>query len=588
MKNFIKTLFAVIFGNAIFFGLFFVFFLLLIIGAAASNSDADEVNIPSNSILKLEINGGLSDMSANKEFIIGNNNNANSLIGIYDLVDGIKKAKNDSKIKGIMLSLNYNEQMTYAQIDILRAALKEFKTSKKPLIAYGETVSQKMYYLGSLADKIYVNPNGGLDVRGFGAQLTFFKNALDKLEIQPQIFYAGKFKSATEPLRLDKMSEENRQQTRELLSDIAGNVIDNIAKDRKLTSDEVNASINQMKTNIPQETIETKLIDAVKYYDEVESEFKKLIKLDADEKLNLASISDYISDQNHKTSGKIAVYVAEGDIIDGKSQEGSIGSISVVKDLRAMADNDEIEAVVLRVNSPGGSALASAVMLREINLLKTKKPVIVSMGNYAASGGYYIASSGSKIFAEPNTITGSIGVFGIIPNIGKMLNNKLGVTFDEVELNDHAVIGVNKNFDDIEAAKMQQEIDYIYHTFKSVVSTGRKIAIDSVESIAQGRVWSGERAKNIHLIDEIGGLDKAISYAASLTNTDEKDYFFFNQRKSQFEQFIEDFTSKSMIEYIQSKWLKSLLGDYAVYFESIQKYSSINGAQTRMMYNVII
>lgn len=588
MKNFIKTLFAVIFGNAIFFGLFFVFFLLLIIGAAASSSDADEVNIPTNSILKLQINGGLSDLSANKEFIIGNNNNANSLIGIYDLVDGIKKAKNDSKIKGIMLSLNYNEQMTYAQIDILRAALKEFKTSKKPLIAYGETISQKMYYLGSLADKIYVNPNGGLDIRGFGAQLTFFKNTLDKLEIQPQIFYAGKFKSATEPLRLDKMSEENRQQTRELLTDIADNVIGNIAKDRKLTAEEVNASINQMRTNIPQETIGTKLIDAVKYYDEVESEFKKLIKLDADEKLNLASISDYISDQNHKTSGKIAVYVAEGDIIDGKSQEGSIGSTSVVKDLRAMADNDEIEAVVLRVNSPGGSALASAVMLREINLLKTKKPVIVSMGNYAASGGYYIASSGSKIFAEPNTITGSIGVFGIIPNIGKMLNNKLGVTFDEVELNDHAVIGVNKNFDDIEAAKMQQEIDYIYHTFKSVVSTGRKIAIDSVESIAQGRVWSGERAKNIHLIDEIGGLDKAISYAASLTKTDVKDYFFFNQRKSQFEQFMEDFTSKSLVEYIQSKWLKSLLGDYAVYFESIQSYSSIKGAQARMMYEVKI
>jgi protease IV len=589
MRQFFKTLLAVIFGNVIFYGIFFLFFILLIVGAVVSASDEAKVDIPSSSILKLQLNSGLSDMSENQGFNFGATNESTASMSIFDLVGGIKKAKNDSKIKGIWLALNYNEELTYAQIDIIRAALKEFKTSKKPVFAYGETVSQKMYYLSSLADKVYVNPNGGLDVRGFGAQLTFFKNTLDRLEIQPQIFYAGKFKSATEPLRLDKMSEENRQQTRELLSDIAENVVGNIAQDRKLSAVDVNAAINQMKTNIPQEATATKLIDGVKYIDEVESELKKMTKIDAEDKLTMTSIQDYISDKTIlDKSGDIAVYVCEGNIIDGKSQEGSFGSATVVRDIRALAENDAIKGVVLRVNSPGGSALASAVMLREINLLKKKKPVVVSMGNYAASGGYYIASSGTKIFAEPNTITGSIGVFGIIPNIGKMLNNKLGVTFDEVELHEHAVVGINKKFDAIEAAKMQQEIDYIYTTFKTVVSEGRKITMDSVESIAQGRVWSGERAKQIKLVDEIGGLDAAIKYTASITKSDASSYYFSNQRKSQFEQFMEEFSASALVEYFQSKWLKSMLGDYATYFESLKSYQSMRGAQARMMYQVVI
>jgi protease IV len=589
MKQFFKTLLAVIFGNVIFYGIFFIFIIILFVGLAMSATDDNKADIPSSSILKLQINSGLSDMSENQSFNFGTNDETKSAMSIFDLIAGIKKAKNDTKIKGLWLALNYNEELTYAQIDIIRAALKDFKSSKKPIIAYGEAVSQKMYYLSSIADKIYVNPNGGLDVRGFGAQLMFYKNTLDKLEIQPQIFYAGKFKSATEPLRLDKMSEESRQQTRELLSDIAENVIGNIADDRKLSAVEVNAAINAMKTNIPQEVMAIKLIDGAKYQDEVESEIKKLTKMDADEKLNLTSIQDYIGDKNIlDKSGDIAVYVCEGDIIDGKSQEGSIGSATVVKDLRALAEDDAIKGVVLRINSPGGSALASAVMLREINLLKKKKPVVVSMGNYAASGGYYIASSGTKIYAEPNTITGSIGVFGIIPNIGKLLNNKLGVTFDEVELHEHAVVGVNKNFDPIESAKMQQEIDYIYNTFKSVVSEGRKITMDSVESIAQGRVWSGERAKQIKLIDEIGGLDAAIRYSASITNSNAKNYYFYNQRKNQFEQFMEEFSTSSAMNYIQTKWLKSMLGDYASYFESLHSYHSLKGAQARMMYEVRI
>jgi len=563
--------------------------VLLIVGASMSGKDSKKLNIPSNAILKLNISEGLSDMPQNKEFSFGNNEDETMSASIYEVIDGIEKAKSDDNIKAMWIPLNGNSSLSYAQLDLLRKAIANFKTSKKPVLAYGEVVSQKMYYLACLADKLYVNPNGGMDIRGFGAQLQFFKNTLDKLEITPQIFYAGKFKSATEPLRLDKMSDENKQQTRELLSDISKNVITNIAKDRKLTDSNVINAINQMQSSIPNDALAAKLIDGEKYVDEVEGELRKMLRFSEDEKLNFTSIKNYISEnEDAKKKGDIAVYVAEGDIIDGKSTESSIGSATVVSDLRKMAEDDNIHAVVLRINSPGGSALASAVMLREIDLLKKKKPVVVSMGNVAASGGYYIASSGNKIFAESNTITGSIGVFGIIPNIGNLLKNKLGVTFDEVELNDHAVMGINKEFEPLEAAKIQLEIENIYHTFKSVVSKGRGLSMDSVESIAQGRVWSGVKAKQIHLVDEIGGLKEAIKYASTLIKSNENSYYFFNRRKSDLERLLEDFSGKAMMSYLQEIWLKSNLGEYSVYFDMLKKFESIKGAQARMMYQVVI
>jgi protease-4 len=589
MKNFIKTLFAVIFGNVIFYGFFILILLAMIIGASLNSDKSDEISIPKNTILQLNLSGALTDMSQKSNMNFGSNSDDEASYSIYQIIEAIEKAGQDDDIAALHIPLAMNMEASYAQLELIRTAISKFKQSKKPVIAYGEMATQKSYYLATLADKIYVNPEGGMDIRGFGAQLTFFKNMLDKLEIQPQIFYAGKFKSATEPFRLEKMSEENKTQTRVLLQDIATDVIENIAKDRKMTPEQVNSAINSMQSNIPEEALSVKMIDGVKYQDEVEAEYRVRLKEDKDEKLTFTNISKYIkSNLTDASEGKIAVYIAEGDIMDGESTESSIGSKTVVTDLRKLAENDQVKAVVLRVNSPGGSALASAVMLREIELLRKIKPVVVSMGNLAASGGYYISTSANKVFAERHTITGSIGVFGIIPNMQKTLENKVGLTFDEVELNEHAALGVTKALDDAEGAKIQQQIEKTYLTFKSEVSRGRKLSMDKVEELAQGRVWSGERAKELGLVDEIGGLKEAIAYAAKEVKVNKNDYFFSNKRKSDWEKLFEEFGAQSWVDSIKEKLVGTLLGDFSSYFFELKHYSQMKGVQMRMLYQVTI
>jgi protease-4 len=445
-----------------------------------------------------------------------------------------------------------------------------------------------MYYLATACDNIYLNPHGGVDMRGFGAQLTFFKNTIDRLEIEPQIFYAGKFKSATEPYRFTKMTEENKEQVRAFMGDFKKNVLEDIAKSRKIDMLSLDQKINQLELMTPDDALKSKMIDGIYYVDEVEKLIKKKCNLPDDHKINVALISDYIqSEMEDKEEAPVAVYIAEGDIIDGKGTEGSIGSKTMIRDLRKIKDNDDVKAVVLRINSPGGSALASAVILREIEQLKMKKPVVVSMGNVAASGGYYIASCGSKIYAEKNTITGSIGVFSIIPNVKKFMENKLGITYDEVELNDHAVMTMNKPLESAEATKIQFETERVYNTFKSVVAKSRKMSMEAVENIAQGRVWSGTKAKEVGLVDEIGTMNDAILEASKLAKCN-AEYAIVNKQPDFFETLKNKYNFGVQLDLMLEKWMKTKLGDNYEVYKSIEKAQQVRGIQAKMPFGLDI
>ncbi len=585
MRQFVKQLLAVLIGNAIFFGLFFILFILGIAGLALSQ-DKDSNIIVSNSILKISLPVEVTELPAGEQnpFLSDDDNK----IGLHQITESILKAADDSKIKGLIVDLNVMGNLSYQQLDLIRNAIMSFKKSNKPTFAYGELSSQKMYYLATACDNIYLNPHGGMDMRGFGAQLTFFKNTIDRLEIEPQIFYAGKFKSATEPYRFTKMTEENKEQVRAFMADFKKNVLEDIAKSRKIDVSSLDQKINQLELMTPEDALKNKMIDGIYYVDEVEKLIKKKCNLPNEQKINVALISDYIqSEMEDKEEAPVAVYIAEGDIIDGKGTEGSIGSKTMIRDLRKIKENDDVKAVVLRINSPGGSALASAVILREIEQLKMKKPVVVSMGNVAASGGYYIASCGSKIYAEKNTITGSIGVFSIIPNVKKFMENKLGITYDEVELNDHAVMTMNKPLESAEASKIQLETERVYNTFKSVVAKSRKMSMDAVENIAQGRVWSGTKAKEVGLVDEIGTMNDAILEASKLAKCN-AEYAVVNKQPDFFETLKNKYNFGVQLDLMLEKWMKTKLGENYEVYKSIEKAQKVSGIQAKMPFDFYI
>lgn len=585
MRQFVKQLLAVLIGNAIFFGLFFILFILGIAGLALSQ-DKDSNIIVSNSILKISLPVEVTELPAGEQnpFLSDDDNK----IGLHQITESILKAADDSKIKGLIVDLNVMGNLSYQQLDLIRNAIMSFKKSNKPTFAYGELSSQKMYYLATACDNIYLNPHGGMDMRGFGAQLTFFKNTIDRLEIEPQIFYAGKFKSATEPYRFTKMTEENKEQVRAFMADFKKNVLEDIAKSRKIDESILDQKINQLELMTPEDALKNKMIDGIYYVDEVEKLIKKKCNLPNEQKINVALISDYIqSEMEDQEEAPVAVYIAEGDIIDGKGTEGSIGSKTMIRDLRKIKENDDVKAVVLRINSPGGSALASAVILREIEQLKMKKPVVVSMGNVAASGGYYIASCGSKIYAEKNTITGSIGVFSIIPNVKKFMENKLGITYDEVELNDHAVMTMNKPLESAEASKIQLETERVYNTFKSVVAKSRKMSMDAVENIAQGRVWSGTKAKEVGLVDEIGTMNDAILEASKLAKCN-AEYAVVNKQPDFFETLKNKYNFGVQLDLMLEKWMKTKLGENYEVYKSIEKAQKVSGIQAKMPFDFYI
>ena len=525
MRPFWRSFWASIFAYVVLSAVVIVLINLIVFSVAGSFMEKEEFKISDNSYLELNLNFNIDERSG----IVTTNDLKNPIsksYGIHEIRKVLEKAKNDEKIKGIVLRIP-SVNMGMSTIDNLRSYLEDFKNSGKFIIAYDETFSMGAFYLNSVADKIYLYPQGMVDFRGLGSEIMFFKKALDKLDIDIQIIRGegNKFKGAVEPFMYEKMSIENKLQIKKLLDDIWKNMTHNIKDSRNISLENLNEIADSLYSYNATGSLKYQLVDDLIYEDQLDSIIRKNIGVKSEEKIHSISFKKYLDKNLNPISlgsgfgskkGNIAVVYALGTIVSGESSEENMGSSTIVKAINIANKDSTIKAIVLRVNSPGGSALASDVIWRSIEKTKVNKPVIVSMGDLAASGGYYISCGADRIFAEPNTITGSIGVFGMIPNLGRMLNNKIGITFDRVETNDHAAFTMFKALDKKELSTFQKGVDQIYDTFISKVAMGRDgLKKSDVHKIAMGRVWSGKEALDLELVDEIGSLQSAIYFAAS-------------------------------------------------------------------------
>ena len=518
--NFIKTFLASLLA---FFVANFVWFFLLImffVGAAAL-SQSSTVAVSPKSVLHIDLAESIVDAPVDdpfSEFDPMSMDMQKSLSNM-DVMHAIGAAATDPNIEGIYINLTGAGTVSAAMLEEVRGYLNSFKESNKFIIAYGETYSQGGYYLASVADSIYLNPAGQMDWRGLAMQVVFYKGLLDKLGVEPQVFRHGTFKSAVEPYILNRMSPANRTQMETIANSIWGSLVNDIAESRNLSIDSLNMYATELSAMMPAEVVEKRLIDGLKYEDEIQDILREKLDLDADEDVNFVTLGEYVASNPYTetySDNKIEVIYAEGQIVQGRSAKGSLGSTTLAEQLAEARMDEDVKAVVLRVNSPGGSALASEVMWREMELLRQQKPVIVSMGDYAASGGYYISAPADVIIADANTLTGSIGVFGLMFNAEKTLQNKLGVSIDVAKTNPSADMGsFHRGVTASEREFMMKGIEEVYSTFVNHVADGRNMTFDSVDAIGQGRVWTGNDGKRIGLVDEIGGLQYAIAVAAA-------------------------------------------------------------------------
>lgn len=584
MQGFFKTFFASLLALIIFTVI--GFFILL--GFIASTTSADKPVVGRDAVLVLDLSSEFKEQTQENPLDALVNGIDHEAPSLYDIVRMIQHAKSDSAIKGIYI-LCGNNNNGYAASEELRKALVDFKRSKKFLIAYGEAISQKGYYVGNAADKIYCHPQGGLDWAGFSTNLIFLKGMLDKLEIQPQIFYAGKFKSATEPLREMQMTAANRLQTSVWLGDLYADFLHTAAVARKLDTAQLRALAVQGSIQTPQDALQNKLVDGLKYDDEVKREIQDRLHISFREKINFVTFNDYAQAVDFKgeySSNKIALIYADGDIVSGTGDNGQVGSDAFRTLIRKARLDNEVKAIVFRVNSPGGSSLASDVIWREITLARKEKPVVVSMGDLAASGGYYIACNADSVFANANTITGSIGVFSIVPNFQSFFKNKLGITFDGVKTAPFADMGGgDRPLNEAEKRFFQSATDSIYHTFKTRVSEGRKKDMVYVDSIAQGRVWTGTRGKEIGLVDRIGTLQDAIVSAAKMADVKEYKLKEYPERKTLLEQVMSSYKKA-----IKTNLIKEEIGEQQLRaLQELKKVKQMVGTpQARLPFSVSI
>lgn len=581
MRSFFKIFFASLLALFIFSVLTFVVMLVVVSIAASS----DKPKIANKSVLLLDLTKQYKEQQ--QEDPIGSllGKTDGDIPGLYQLVRMIEHAKTDDKIKGIYIKCTDNVN-GFATSDELRNALLDFKSSKKFIVAYGDIISQNGYYVANVADKVYCNPKGMVDWRGMAANLFFIKGTLEKLEIEPQIFYAGKFKSATEPLREKQMTEANKLQTLVYVNDIYGRMLMAAAQKTKSDTATMHALANTASIQTANDALKHRLVDGLKYDDEVKSEILSSLDLKPTDKINFVSFGTYLKaiDLPSKGSDRIAIIYAEGEIIDGEGTEEQVGSDKFKNLIRKARLDKNIKAIVLRVNSPGGSALASEVIWREITIARKDKPVVVSFGDVAASGGYYIACNADSIFAQPNSITGSIGVFGIIPNMQKFFEKKLGMTFDGVKTGPYAdMLTISRPLNPAERTFIQNSIDTIYADFKGRVAEGRKLSMTMVDSVAQGRVWTGSDALKVGLVDKLGNIEDAINCAARMAKL--KDYRIreFPEKKTFIQSLLE--TSKTDVS---SKMVREEIGEeqYFLLKKLKQVKQMVGIPQARMPFTV--
>ena len=576
--KFLRNLLASIFGTLIALGIIFMLFVLI----ASVLTESEKITVKKNSVLEIRLNAEIKDYAPKSddpfEELLGL---SSKKMGLNDIVNAIENAKSDVNIKGIslyMLGINGG----IAQTQAIRGKLLDFKESGKFINAYADFYDQKTYYLSSVADSVFVNPFGGVDFKGLSSEVLYYKDIEDKTGVKMEVIRHGKYKSAVEPFLYNEMSDNNREQISSFLKSIWNQMLVDVSKSRNKTIDELNFIADNLLARNSSLALENNLVDGEIYLDEYADKLKLAVGISTDDDLNKITLQDYISTGKGRirssASNKIAVIYAQGEILYGDGDENYIGQNLIINALRKAQDDKNIKAIVLRVNSPGGSALASELIWREMELASEKLPIVVSMGNLAASGGYYIACNADRIFAEPTTITGSIGVYGLIPNLNKLADN-IGVNAEQVSTNTGANYSVFEPMTDAFRTVSTEGVEQIYTTFIERVATGRDMLVKDVDSVAQGRVWSGVEALEKGLVDALGNLDDAVSYAAELA--DITDYKVRNYPNYKFD-FEDKFNSFPFIKSKEKMLIEEFGEEYYNTYQTLKQLSKVKGIQARL------
>ena len=552
--------------------------MIATIQKSASSMMSSTTDVKDNSVLLVDLTPSISERAVEIPFSFGDYSQQS--LGLNDVLATIKAAAGDSKIKGIYLK-SQTVSASPASAKEIRDALLDFKKSGKFIYSYSDVYTQNGYYMATVADKVLLNPTGDMTFRGYAFQLMFYKNLLDKLDVDVQIFRHGQFKSAVEPYFLDKMSEANREQLSTLANSLWAVFLQDVSKARKISVDQLNNIADSLLCSSPQAALKLKLVDKLAYPDEAEKMIRTKLNLGDKDKVNYVSIGQYAKTLSSKESNtdKVAVMYAYGEISDGKGDsDRGIYSETFIKEFRKVYKDNNVKAIVLRVNSPGGSALASENIWHEIeNAKKAGKKVVVSMGDYAASGGYYISCNSDYIYAEPNTITGSIGVFGMVPSVQKFMKNKLGITMDEVGSNKHSVPGgLYRPLDELESQNMQASVEDIYATFTKRVADGRHLRVTYVDSIGQGRVWAGSDAIELGLVDALGNLDAAVAKAAKLASVEKYDVVYYPAKRDWFSMIF------NMKDDAVDAAVRQKMGQFYDMYDGVQRVLESSGVQARM------